>query len=100
MNLEDVEFEIAPDIDESEVEEILRCLRAIILTPAGSAPAYRNFGVNNEILDMPMNMAQTAFTVEVMEKVARYEPRVIVEAVEFTPGLDGSIKAKVVIRSA
>lgn len=100
MDLDVVDFMIAPAADIDEREDVMRCLRTLLTTPAGTAPLVRDFGIDNSILDMPMNAAQNILAAEIMEKVDRYEPRVRVEAVEFTPSTDGRITAKVVIVNA
>ena len=82
-------------------DEILRNVRMIITTVAGTVPFDREFGVNIDFLDLPLPQAQGRLTIEYIEKIRRYEPRVKVEEVTFTQDpLNGVIITKVVISFA
>lgn len=99
MDLTNVEFRYDSDID--EVEEITRNLRTLLLTPAGTCPLDRDFGLDNSLfLGLPMDVAQNAMAVEIMDKVDKYEPRVTVREVTYTATETGQIIAKVAIASA
>jgi phage baseplate assembly protein W len=97
MTLADVEFNIRGEIPEAE--DVLRCLRNLLMTPAGTVPLDRDFGINQAMLGMPLDVAQSLLAVEIIDKVDRYEPRVSVTEVELKPNVDGQIIAKVVITS-
>jgi len=97
MTLADVEFNIRGELPEAE--EILRCLRNLVLTPAGTAPLDRDFGLNQDFIGYPIGAAQNLLAVEIMDKVDRYEPRVRVLEVTCTSDMEGKIIAKVVITS-
>jgi phage baseplate assembly protein W len=97
MTLKDVEFNVRGEIP--VVEDILRCLRNLILTPVGTVPLDRDFGIDQSILGLPIDVAQSLLAVEIIDKVDRYEPRVSVSEVELTANIDGQIIAKVVIES-
>jgi len=92
-----VEFNIRGEIPEAE--DVLRCLRNLLMTPAGTVPLDRDFGINQAMLGMPLDVAQSLLAVEIIDKVDRYEPRVSVTEVELKPNVDGQIIAKVVITS-
>ena len=97
MTLRDVEFNIRGDLPEQE--DILRCLRNLLMTPAGTAPLDREFGIDQSFLGQPINVAQNLVAVEIIDKVDRYEPRVSVLEVELAADAAGQIRAKVVIES-
>lgn len=97
MTLKDVEFNVRGEIPVAE--DILRCLRNLILTPVGTVPLDRDFGIDQSILGLPIDVAQSLLAVEIIDKVERYEPRVSVSEVELTANIDGQIIAKVVIES-
>ena len=97
MTLKDVEFNVRGEIPEAE--EILRCIRNLIMTPVGTVPLNRDFGIDQSILGLPIDAAQSLLAVEIIDKVERYEPRVSVTEVELTATIDGKITAKVVIES-
>lgn len=95
MTLTDVEFNIRDNLEEQD--DVMRCLRNLILTPAGSVPLDRDFGIDQSFLGQPLNVAQNTLAVEIMDKAARYEPRAAVLEVRLTSSVDGQIKAEVVI---
>ena len=97
MTLKDVEFNVRGEIPVTE--EILRCIRNLIMTPVGTVPLDRDFGIDQSILGLPIDAAQSLLAVEIIDKVERYEPRVSVTEVELTATIDGKITAKVVIES-
>lgn len=72
INLAASEIKVLPD---SQEQEILQNIRTILLTQVGSVPLYREFGVNADMLDAPLNIAQNRFTAEVAKAIARWEPR-------------------------
>jgi len=97
MTLADVEFNIRGELPEAE--SILRCLRNLFMTPAGTVPLDRDFGIDQTVLGKPIGIAENLFAIEAIEKVERYEPRVSVQEVHLTSDMNGQIKAKVVITS-
>ena len=67
----------------SEVAEILQNLRTIITTTKYSVPLDRNFGIDADMLDLPIN---------------KYEPRVEITSISFTGTEDGVLAPKVQVR--
>lgn len=98
MTLKDVEFNVRGELDEQE--DILRCLRTLIMTPAGTVPLDRDFGIDNSLLiGTSIDAARSVLAVEIIDKVDRYEPRASVLEVDTTADEAGQIIAKVVITS-
>lgn len=97
MELSDLEITFKEDLEEQE--DIARCLRTLILTPAGTIPLCRDFGIDNSFLGRPIPAAQNALAVEIMDKAAIYEPRVTVTEVTSEADIDGKITVKVVCSS-
>lgn len=97
MTLRDVEFNIRGEMEEQE--DIVRCLRNLLMTPAGTVPLDRDFGIDQSFLGHPIEVAQNLLAIEVIEKVARYEPRASISEVELAADAAGQIIAKVVITS-
>lgn len=98
MDLSNVEFLYESSID--QVEEIVRNLRTLLLTPAGTCPLYRDFGLDYSLfMGMPMDAAQNILAVEIMDKVDKYEPRITVREVTCTSTTTGQLIAKVAIAS-
>lgn len=83
----------------SEVEEVVQNVRTILATVKGSVPLDREFGLSCTMLDSPLPSAEAVMTAEIIEALAKYEPRaepvsVIYEADHLT----GKLAPKVTIR--
>lgn len=65
------------------IEEILQNVRTILATPVYSVPLDRAFGVNAELLDLPMPVARAKLAAEIVQAVQKFEPRVEVIKVLF-----------------
>ena len=74
MQISDVQ--VSFDGDSTELEDIARCVRNIILTPAGTCPLYRDFGISYDSVSHPVQVAMNEVALEIMEKIEKYEPRV------------------------
>lgn len=74
---------ISFDYTGPEAEEILRNLNTLYGTAAGSVPLDREFGLDHEFLDYPIDVAQNMVALEITEKTELYEPRVEVIEVTF-----------------
>lgn len=66
-----------------EDEEIVRNLRHLYSTRTGERPLDREFGLDIDLVGLPMEVAENEYAVEIVEKTERYEPRVEVEEVTF-----------------
>ncbi|MBR1476890.1 MAG: GPW/gp25 family protein [Lachnospiraceae bacterium] len=70
--------------DETEFKDIKRCLETLLSIRAGSQPLDRELGIAYEnTVDKPLNIAQNALSLEIIEKVERYEPRVTVKEITY-----------------
>ena len=67
----------------SERDEVVQNVRTILATRVGTVPLDRDFGLSWEHLDKPLPVARSLMRAEVIEAIARYEPRANIEAVEF-----------------
>ena len=72
-------------------------IKNIDLSPAGTVPFDREFGIDYNLLDYPLPIAQGRLIVEYIEKTRKYEPRVSVKEVNFELNEDGNLIPKVVI---
>ena len=100
MDLSDIEisFDYGESGSEAERLEIIRNVRTILLTPAGTCPLYRDFGLDMSWLDRPLDQAQNLCALAAMEAVEHWEPRIQVTRVSFdAEPADGHLKARVVI---
>lgn len=75
----------------SEADEIRENIETLLATPKGSIPLDRNYGIDMSCIDEPTIVAQSLLQQEIIEKVEKYEPRVLVKTVDTTINDDGSI---------
>lgn len=61
--------------ESGEVGEILQNVATILSTPKGTAPLYRDFGIDTDFLDRPIQVARTLMISRVTEAVEEFEPR-------------------------
>lgn len=77
------------DFGKAEIElnggnkDLIRNLQHLYSTRTGERPLDREFGLNIEIIGLPMDVAKSEYALEVIDKTERYEPRVEVEEVIF-----------------
>ncbi len=90
-------IDLAP---KTTVEEVLQNVRTIISTIKYEIPLDRDFGIDGDVIDMPMQQAQAKLTQEIFRAVRQYEPRAVIESISFsgdesgklTPTLEVSIR--------
>lgn len=67
------QIEIFPD---NEQLEVIQNVKTILTTMQGTVPLDRDFGIDSEVIDKPVNVIRPLIVKEVKEKLAKYEPRV------------------------
>lgn len=67
----------------TEQEARAQELYILISTIQGECPLYRDFGVNNDYLHMPVDAAETAYTVAIIEALRKYAPDVELDNIRF-----------------
>lgn len=74
------------ELDMTEPNErsaVLQHVAVILSTVKGSVPLYRDFGLSEDILDLPVNVAKARLASEISEVLDKYEPRAKVLSVRF-----------------
>ena len=71
-------------LPENEIEEIAQNVRMILSTMTGSVPLDRQFGVDSNLVDLPIGAAQARMTAEIATAVNRFEPRAKVKSVLYS----------------
>lgn len=72
------------DLASEELEDIKKCVENLYATRAGSQPLDREFGIDYDgVVGLPLEVAKNQLALEYTEKTARYEPRVVVDSVDF-----------------
>ena len=75
-----------------EFEDIKMCLETLLSIRAGSQPLDRELGIDYEqTVGFPLDVAKSMLSLEIIEKVGRYEPRAEVSSVTFTGDTDGQL---------
>lgn len=81
-------IDLAPN---AVVDEVLQNVRTIITTIKGSVPLDRAFGIDGEVVDLPVNVAKAKLTNEIFRAVRLYEPRAVIESIDFEADLSGRL---------
>jgi Bacteriophage baseplate protein W len=71
------------DWDSTGTKEVLHNIVAIITTEIGTVPLDRNFGLDDSIIDLPINLAIPFMRQEIFLKVRHYEPRAQIHSIRF-----------------
>ncbi len=89
----------------TKIEEIMQNVRTILVTTKYSVPLNRKFGIDGNIIDLPLPLAKAKLINEIVNAIKKYEPRVDVTNIDFksaittnTDELDGVLHPKVTIR--
>lgn len=74
------------------IRQVLQNVRMIVTTVIGSVPLDRDFGIDATFVDMPINIAPSKLTAEIIGAIRRYEPRALVKQVRFEgDGMTGKL---------
>lgn len=75
-----------------EFADVKQCLETLLSIRAGSQPLDRNLGIDYDgVIGYPLNVAKNMLSLEIIEKVHIYEPRVEVSSVDFEGSTDGQL---------
>lgn len=69
--------------DGSLNDDVKKCLDTLYATVEGTCPMDRDFGISIDCVDNSVQVAKNMYALEVVEKTAKYEPRVVVKEVSF-----------------
>ena len=72
-------------------EEVMQNVRMIISTIKYSVPMDREFGIDGAVVDRPINIAKAHLSNEIFRAVRRYEPRAVIESIEFNGDESGKL---------
>lgn len=86
------------DFENAEKIDIYRRqLETLYATVEGSCPGDRNFGLSNEYLDEPPDVAEVSLSLEIYNKTEEYVPQVEIIGIEFEYDLDGGMRPKITV---
>ncbi|WP_432643627.1 hypothetical protein [Acidaminococcus sp.] len=80
------------------VEEVLQNVRTILSTVKYSVPLDREFGVSGSVVDLPMPQAKAMLSGEIFAAVKRYEPRAIIQSIDFSGEENGKLVPALEVR--
>jgi len=73
-----------------EFADVMLCLQTLFSVRAGSQPLDRDFGLDYDgTVGAPLPEAENRLSVEIYQKVERYEPRAEVDNITFTSSSEG-----------
>ena len=79
-------------------EEVLQNVRMIISTVKYSVPMDREFGIDGAVIDHPVNVAKAHLSNEIFRAVRRYEPRAVIESIDFDGDESGRLTPKIKVQ--
>ena len=82
---------------ENETNEDIERVKTIITTPKNSVAFNRNFGIDFNIVDLPLNVAKNRLIVEYTEKIKKYMSNIEVKDIQFNRNQNGNLIIKVVV---
>ncbi len=91
-----MKFEI--ETDDDKYDDISQCLKILYSTNVGTSALNRDFGLDTNFLDMPIQTAKNLMTAEIIKKTIKYEPRANIQKILWEKDFNGQLKAKVIIK--
>jgi phage baseplate assembly protein W len=76
------------------MDDIVQCIRVIVLTSWFSCPLDRGFANTASFVDSPLPHAVAARMAELTEAIEKYEPRVRVTSIKFQPRADEAVDGR------
>lgn len=94
------DFQLEFTFADNSMAELDRQLSLLLSTREGTMPLDREFGINQDFVDKPPELAKSLYVAEVTKKIPRFIPAVRVDSVTWLPTESGKIIPKVVITNA
>ncbi len=69
---------------QNDLVEIAQNVYTLLSTDKYTVPLKRSFGLTSTVIDQPINMVQAKLRAEIMDVIARWEPRFIVQEIDFS----------------
>lgn len=71
------------------LEEVLQNVYTILTTVRYSVPLERGFGLDGELIDLPIPVAQAKMSASILQQIAKYEPRCKVVRISYVNQSEG-----------
>lgn len=85
------QIKLTDDTDEEVINKYQEQLTVLCSTIAGTVPLDREFGIDAACLSQSAEVAEALLSVEIMEKVEKYIPKLVVNSVDFEYTTDGKL---------
>ena len=82
----------------NEVQEILQNVITICTTSKFSVPLDREFGVDTQFIDEPINGVRAKYSAEVIQAVRKFEPRARISGISFEQDNSGTVRPRVRVK--
>lgn len=82
---------------ETLLKDLQKNVHTLLGTPEGTVPGDRHYGINQNFVGMPGPIMQNLLSLEIVEKIEEYEPRLTVKDITFQHDLNGHIEALVLL---
>lgn len=99
-NLDIYDFALECTFADNIPADIDRQVALLLSTVEGSMPLAREFGINMDFVDMPIETAKSLYTAEVTKKIPKFIPCIRVHEVKWAWDYNGKLTPKVVLTSA
>lgn len=77
---------------QTELVEVIQNVRTIITTIQGTVPLDRDFGIDVDVIDKPINVVRPLLVKEIKEKLEKYEPRAKLVSINWDgDGMEGKL---------
>lgn len=73
-------------------------LKLLLTTRVGTVVLDRDFGLNMDFIDKPLPIAKRLYTIDVIQKIKRYEPDLKIQSVTFELDKTNSTKLIPIIK--
>lgn len=84
-------IKLTENTDEDVINKYQEQLTVLCSTIAGTVPLDREFGIDATCLSQSVEVAEALLSVEIMEKVEKYIPELVVNSVDFEYMIDGKL---------
>lgn len=85
------QIKLTEDTDEEVINKYQEQLTVLCSTIAGTVPLDREFGIDATCLSQSAEVAEALLSVEIMEKVEKYIPELVVNSVDFEYTTSGKL---------
>ncbi len=91
MNEYTVNNKLPINLRATGVEKVLQNIRNILATTRGEVPLKRDFGLDSNLIDRPINLIKAPLINDIIEQINKWEKRAKVKKIKFDNDIDGKL---------